>query len=622
MKKIFGVLAILLTFTLAACGEQTTPMDEFLEDLDLDDTINDSITFPETYESFDVTVESSDTDILDTDGTVYQSNIPDDGTVIDLTFYLEDDEESYEETIRIEVVQSGRAFIQSSRTLAFENLASEYLLDEVDYDLHYSQHGGMPFVEIEDFLTLLDGGESQGAINFELFEISKDGAVMTLEIVDLEDEDEEDEEFDEDDVIIDDDVERILEIDFDENTLTVTSFDYFRAFAESTQTDFGEDLELYDYEFEEGDTVTMDLSEYDFELIYQNGGYYMPFHLANLFFSGTMYDVYYNGDMIYGFDTYQATDSGFGSDLRSSDYYDEIDDLYLEQNYNYMAFSFDYFYGLKDDQGVTTYYNEFDGDAFMDANNHTDAVFEAVYDLDDLHTSFLMPGFFDSGYNRDAGFDDFGDRTAVFNNNYQYLFDENLCPGGVNFRYLDDEQTAAAISISGFNADTPGSFSNAIDILDASGTVEDIVIDLACNTGGVVGSMIQILGYMTDEPLPFNNLNPTDSATSTTWYTSEVEARDDFNWHILSSPVSYSAANMMISIANDLDIATIIGEDSAGGAASITTNILPSGTMIIMSSTSVSANNDYESIEMGVEVDHHIPLEDFNDHSAILRAIR
>ncbi len=437
MKKIFAVLAILLTFTLSACGEQTTPMDEFLDDLNLDDSINDSITFPETYESFRVTVESSDTDILDVDGTVYQSNIPDDGTVVDLTFYLENDEESYEETISVEVVQSGQSFIQFSRTLSFENLATEYLLDEIDYDLFYSQHGGMPFVEIEDFLMLLDGGESQGAIDFDLFEISKDGALMTLEIVDP-DEDDEDEDFDEDDVIIDDDVERILEIDFDGNTLTVTSFDYFRAFAESTQTDFGEDLELYDYEFEEGETVTMDLNEYEFDLIYQNGGYYMPFHLANLFFSGTMYDVYYNGDMIYGFDTYQATDSGFGSNLRSSDYYDEIDEIYLEQNYNYMAFSFDYFYGLKDDQGVATYYNAFDRDEFMDPNNHTDAVFEAVYDLDDLHTSFLMGGFFDEGYNREANLDEFRARTSEFYDHYQYLFDEDLCPGGVNFRYLDE----------------------------------------------------------------------------------------------------------------------------------------------------------------------------------------
>lgn len=614
MKKVIVFVTILLSFILVGCSEEKTPMEEFIVELNLNEPLNESITIPDSYEEFAVSFESSNPDILSNTGFLNQASIPENGTSVDLMFTLSSDDETYEETLSVQVEQSGAPFIVNQRTLQFESLASEYLLDDSEIELNYSQYEGMPFVDVESFLTLLDGGESQGAIDLEYFEFQRDGAILTLELVDLE---EDEEDIDDGDVVMDDDVDRILEIDFESNTLTVTSFDFFRAFSESTQTDFGEDLELYDYDLEVGEAVTMDLNAYDLSLIYQDEGYYMPFHLANLFFSGMMYDVYYNGDMVYGFDTYQGTASGFGSNLRSSDYYDTISDTLLEESYNYMVFTFDYFYGLKDDQGVSTYYDEFSKEAFMDSNGHTDAVFETVYALDDLHTSFLMSGMFDPYYDRDADMSE--GRTGGFYESYQYLFDEDLCRSGI--RYLDDD-SIAVISIGGFESRTPQSFSNALDIIDNRGTVDDIVVDLSCNTGGVVGTMIQVLGYMTDEPLPFYSINPTDGARSTTWYTSEVEARDEYEWHILSSPVSYSAANMMISIANDLDIANIIGENSAGGAASITTNILPSGTTIIMSSTSVSANKDYDSIEMGVEVDEFIPLESFDDDSKLIDAIR
>jgi len=40
-----------------------------------------------------------------------------------------------------------------------------------------------------------------------------------------------------------------------------------------------------------------------------------------------------------------------------------------------------------------------------------------------------------------------------------------------------------------------------------------------------------------------------------------------------------------------------------------------------MSSTSVSADEDYNSVEMGIPVDTPLSLEDFTDESAILEAI-
>ena len=56
----------------------------------------------------------------------------------------------------------------------------------------------------------------------------------------------------------------------------------------------------------------------------------------------------------------------------------------------------------------------------------------------------------------------------------------------------------------------------------------------------------------------------------------------DVNWYILTSPVTFSAANLMTSMAKDGGFATIIGQDSSGGASSIEVILLPDGQALII----------------------------------------
>ncbi len=492
-------------------------------------------------------------------------------------------------------------------TVDFENLADEYLLDDAEVPLYLETKDGVPYVDIETFLSLLDGGSQDGAIDLDALNIVETDAGIDI-VYDWEDEE------------TGESGSEAFQFDFDDNTVTVDSFDVFTAAQQGTQTDFGADLELADYDLQEGDPVVFELEDYNFELLNYEEDYLMPFHIANLFFSGSMFDVYYNGDALYGIDTYQVLDGDVTDTLQDSDWNSEsMPETYQEATYDYLAFSFDHFYGLKEDQDVNTYYNVFPDDiAQSGGRSHYREIFNSVYALDDLHSWYSITGAYASSYNPSASISDLGPRSQAFYEADDLLRQNRVC-AQQGPSYYDDGRVAR-VPIHEFDENTPDAFKAMLDRVAEKGTVEEVIVDLSCNTGGVVGGMIQVLGYMTDEPIPLYDINPTDGSKSTYYYEADIE-KYDFEWHVFSSPKTFSAGNMMVQVVKDMGLGTIIGQDSAGGAASIKANITPSGAILFMSSTSVSANADFESTEMGIPVDVQIPFDLYMDEATVLDAI-
>ena len=609
-----------VTFTVGVDPE-TAHLYEALEDLEnralFNDVFDEDVVLVDSVDDLDISYEI-DSPYLNENGEVTRPPYHTGGVDVDVNVTVSDGENELSKIFTVALLQKPYSTISYDETLEFENLATEYLLDDTTLDVFYTMEGGLPYVDIESFLTLLDGGEQTGAIDKSQLEITHDGPSLTISITIEAD----DEEYEEGDTPVEEDTTFILDFAFDENRITVNEFNFFGSFSESTQTDFGSGLSVSDYEEHPGDDVTFELSEYDLEIIHdEERGYLMPFQMANLFFSGQMFDVSYNGDELIGWDTYQRQSATVQNRLRDSSLNNEpMSDAILLKTYNYMVFTFDYFYGLKDDQGVDTYYDVFSKEQITaQGNNHYDAVFRSAYNLDDLHTSYLMSGFYRPDHEVELQLSHLGSRTRGFYQNFWDIEDMNLCERDEVIYY--DNGRVALIPVAGFDEDTGDDFDAFMQEIQLQAGVEDIVVDLSCNTGGIVGGMIQVIGHMTNEPIPFHYLNPTDGATATYWYESEVDAYDEYNWHVLSSPITYSAGNMMVRTVQEMGIAHVIGEDSAGGAASIRTNILPTGAIIIMSSTSVSADEDYNSVEMGIPVDTPLSLEDFTDESAILEAI-
>jgi C-terminal processing protease CtpA/Prc len=138
-------------------------------------------------------------------------------------------------------------------------------------------------------------------------------------------------------------------------------------------------------------------------------------------------------------------------------------------------------------------------------------------------------------------------------------------------------------------------------------------MDLSYNGGGNVGAVFRLLGYMTEENIQYSSMNPVDGSATTYFYDSTYVAHD-YEWYVMTSSVTFSAANLMASMAKEMGVATIIGTKSSGGAASIGLFVTPDGTILLRSTLNVFANvtvdenenRNYTSVESGVVVDYNL----------------
>lgn len=496
-----------------------------------------------------------------------------------------------------------------TQTFDFENLAEEYDVSSGQLDLYFYEEG-VPYVSIDTFVGLLDG-----AIISDEIETSFEDGIYTMQYTLEAGESEEH---------IYEDTHLELELDLDNETVTVNRFAFFDGMSEETKTDFGEFLEVTDYEETIKDPVTIDLEEYDISAMEKDGDVLLPFQVANLFFSGGMYNAYFNGEMVYGIDSYQITDDMAISEtlndtsLNSEDIPEPVKDISAD----YLALSFDYFYGLKEVNGIDDYENslqDYEDSLEGDDRSHYKAISDFLYAQDDIHTSPLLNGIYEDELSFQYSIMDLEERTRTY---YEAYYNDALnahCSDG-NSLTLNDDGTKAIVKIDGFSKDSLDTFAGYMDDIDSEGTVDDVVIDLSCNGGGVLGTMIEMVGYMTDEPVDFYMKNSTDESTSVTTFDVDIEARD-YDFHVLSSPLSYSAANSFLSIVKENNLATIMGQGSSGGASSVMTDITPSGSLFRMSSTDIMANSNYESIEYGIEVDSELSLEDITNTDSVFDAL-
>ncbi len=526
----------------------------------------------------------------------------------------------YSESMTFEFVIDAReeSIVTLMKTLPFIGTSEEYVVvDDPEIEVFYVDNGNVPYIDIETFINMIDGA----IVSDELvFTIEGDDVLIVSYESTYED-------FDGTEVTD----EFIATIDFTENTFTVNNYGFFENYVAETETDFGGGLDYVDADYQDPNQVTIPLGDYSFDLvIYEIDGttyYLMPFHVANLLFAGGVYyDVYYNGDTLYGIDTF-GINGGSEEDLviqelvRTSSYNTETAPTDVkEATYHFMALALDYFYGLKEDRNVDTYYDylsDFAYDLIM-SSDYTlyKTMFDIAYGLDDLHTSHSFPGYYNSPSSLfGLSLDDLGNKSKSFYSGLWDIQDDIEEAFGVDglpdYELIDNDKTAV-IYIEGFDVDTPDEIKAILDII-SGGTVENVVIDLAYNTGGNLGAVLRIFGYMTEDAIQFHSQNPADNG-AVTWYVESSYTAYDFTWFIKTSSVTFSAANLMSSMAKELGIATIIGQNSTGGASSIGVIMAPDGTTLSISTNNVLSTRvgnevdgyTYLSIEYGIEVDYYM----------------
>lgn len=546
---------------------------------------------------------SSDERLITTRGHINRPGFIEGDEIVTLTASLRNGEFEEVKVFVFNLVKEDENLVTSTVSFPFESLADEYIVANGNVNIYYMNNGNLPYIDVQDFITLLTGA----IVSDELSVVGVGDQLTVSYIIDGGE--------DEDDYYME------MLYDFTQNTLMINDFSFFDGISEETQTDFGSGLETVNYVFTDPNVVTIDFDDYDFDIVVHNDKYLIPFHFVNLFYSGGMYDVYYNGDKLWGVDTYQLMDDDtVGTTIMNSSFNTEDMQIDLkEASYDFVIFIFDYFYGLREEQEVTDYYDELGlyYNSFINSNDVSlyKAIFRVAYSRDDLHTSHIFTGYFENNYEINLLLSDLGPNSQEY---YDTYFDlENACAIKSAYRVLDSGKIGV-IFIDGFEAETPDEFEASLNALLELGTVESIVIDLTCNGGGILGSTFQILGFLTDEPIGIHSKDVTSGATES-WFMSTENDAVDVDWYILTSGVTFSAANLMTSVAKDMGIATIIGQNSSGGACSIAVILTPDGSGLLISSTGMLTNSRYDSIESGIEVDYY--MTNVNSDSELIAII-
>lgn len=569
--------------------------------------------------------------VISSDGFVNNPPVGSEPETVTLTVTGQKWGGTYQKTreFTFEVQPYSEVEIAEKRSYEFIGTSEEYVVaDKAAVPLYFTENGELPYIDVEMFFTLLEGAIEPDLLTFTMEAADVMKIEYTYEYYD--------------DIIEENVVETYTaRLNFTENTLTVNNFDFFAGYVASTESDYGEGLNYVDADYVDGQEVVIDLGFYNIDLtIYDDEGvdvHLIPLHVANIIFmSDIYYQTYFNGDVIYGIDTFALSsgDDELIAQIHDTSYNDK--DMPREvklASYNSLALVMDYFYGLKPERNYDTFYERLSASmrAYIDSTDNYvyNKIFDLMYGMDDLHTSHVFYGYYDSRTTSGLSIDDLGPGVTSFYESLWAVQDQlEIKFGG----YTDDDipeysllndDTVAVIHITGFTIDTPDDFKATLDSLPT--TVEDVVIDLSYNTGGNIGAVMRIFGYMTEEQYTYHSQNPADGAAVTYYIESDYVAYD-YNWYVLTSSVTFSAANMFASMAKELDI-PVIGQKSSGGASSIGAFITPDGSAIMISTNNVLSSrvgdetNGYEylSVEGGVPVDYF--LSNVTSDSQLVSAI-
>ena len=413
---------------------------------------------------------------------------------------------------------------------------------------------------------------------------------------------------------------------FDDQTVMAPNVDAFDAFSGETETDFSEGLTVVESTIEPEPPFLADVAAYGFSFHHLEGEtdkYLIPLSLANLFLTGSMYDVSPNWDedsegyRLYGFDTYQyydipgvLTDEDPDNDALYDIIagYDDSSVALRTETVNFLAFAFDHFYGLKEYREITDF-REYAWDyfptllefAFLGHLN------DFVESFQDGHTSLVSAGRMNPDY---EPYQSWFDLPEYLKERYGAYED---C--GCALREADFELTfsgsAALLRISSFGTED---FKDRLsplmeEIREAE--VDKVILDLTCNSGGVIANVLTLLNYLTNENIGL--YSSTDGANMAYVYDVEGDLVLSAGFYILTSEWTYSAANLFAALAREMGLAQTVGTPTGGGACSIQALVLPNGSLLVMSSKTNLTDSTFATLEEGVEVD--IPL-DWGDYDA------
>ncbi len=436
---------------------------------------------------------------------------------------------------------------------------------------------------------------------------------------------------------------------------------------------------------------TFNFGQYDID-IYSDGRYvYMPISSANLLTETTYRGALYSEDDIYFTETYDPVSWIDMSELLESD---DIDPSVSSLNYKELCFLMDNLYGhpskgylaneIRTNGFDNTLKNHDDDTRLLKDLLNSDDMMEYYYGLkilgiyiedgghscpsigldsaileydDSLVTEeykdinkqladkkTILPVSLNQGvtlYNTLSQSNWYRDKTKYKNLNRitdkaresaftKYNKVKSWNGGNINLMSSND---TVIFSFDGFS---PNVFEPMMWSLDYAkrNNIKNFVIDLTCNGGGTLSSLVWILNILTEQKTaPAISALTGDKLSIQALVDKNLDGEynesDNNSYHgnlrlaVLTSPVSYSCGNILPTLLKDNKI-PVLGETSGGGTADLIFHLGPMGLPIMVSGPNTFTNNNYESIDEGVTPDYvlvrenassvadYLPLYDIN----------
>ncbi|MGL4383440.1 MAG: S41 family peptidase, partial [Bacilli bacterium] len=281
----------------------------------------------------------------------------------------------------------------------------------------------------------------------------------------------------------------------------------------------------------------------------------------------------------------------------------------------------DNFYGLKDYQKVKNYDKLITNiKKSKDSSQFVEELNSQLIGLEDLHTSIVNQGFLKNSVNMPKLYNE-----SAYIKAYQTSFIESKCDineiiAGTNARIIANESNVLYLEIFKFD----GEIRTFVDEAIANNpNVEKIIFDVRCNSGGFLNDINHLLKYTTNEGWSLYFASLYDDKNELV-YTSKENKAIAKPFYLVTSPVTFSAANFLASAFKDNQSGTIIGSQSSGGTCAVGLTTLPSGAILSYSSASTClTNKDYKNVEGGIPVDIKIDFTQSDDvYQSVIEAIK
>lgn len=420
-----------------------------------------------------------------------------------------------------------------------------------------------------------------------------------------------------------------------------------------------------------GAPVTLDLADYNINLVHQDSMYLVPVQTMSDIFLGEVTDfIVFNGKDLF-IDDDNVAGGTFGEQFLSVKKGPRSKEL-AEYNYNELALTLDFNYGQQEEQNIPDFrtffkntglkkyllssdpvkaskayrfllnryfgagHNGLNSDSYLlDANEKVMEKLNKITSLEWDKYRDTMGDYLNAREQFYSGFpDEFPKRYEEVGDTAYIIFDSFYFPSEDYYNIEVTKDDIGSVYRDGINIIGLIKYAHQ-QITRPNSPIKNVVIDLSCNSGGDVDAGIYLLAWIMGKA-PISIRDKATGATTTSYYRCDAnydkkyDQKDSLNElgkkvYCLISPVSFSCGNFVPSVLKATQSATILGRTSGGGTCSVLPMGAADGTAFHISSRQelcTVKNGTYYNVDQGVEPDVYFAnLESFYNRSKLTEII-